>query len=347
MEIYTLDPGAFCSTFEASTMPEMTYHTYDHLGNTRVSYQWGAYISRRFILFIFFIITSFNCLAQSLTIELSVNWRVDTIHFDIPPLKSDNIVDVPFLKFTFRNHKEENVYFKKPFRPQALFPPVVFASLIKTSMDLADQVRLQNKEQCNKAAVVHIEEGWTVFSEETHNDYLNGVEYEIDGINDNLHSIHSVLSTQEMLNELHLNKQLFCFRYPEKEYISYRRACQLIYKEKERLGLKSRELIEYILSDDLILKDQVVNDYREEFIFLKAGEVYEIEVSLIAFYIIGGNYEFVFPVNTLKSFIMSHRLVRKDGKIEPSKTLELPRLVEDYTLFTGDFLTNTLKLEFK
>jgi RHS repeat-associated protein len=39
VSIFTLDPGAFCSTFDNTDMPDMKYHTYDHLGNLRVTYR--------------------------------------------------------------------------------------------------------------------------------------------------------------------------------------------------------------------------------------------------------------------------------------------------------------------
>ncbi len=39
VSIFTLDPGAFCSTFDNTDMPGMKYHTYDHLGNLRVTYR--------------------------------------------------------------------------------------------------------------------------------------------------------------------------------------------------------------------------------------------------------------------------------------------------------------------
>ncbi len=39
VEIFTLDPGAFCTTFDQTDMPGMKYHTNDHLGNLRVTYR--------------------------------------------------------------------------------------------------------------------------------------------------------------------------------------------------------------------------------------------------------------------------------------------------------------------
>jgi hypothetical protein len=39
VSIFTLDPGAFCSTFGPTDMPGMKYHTYDHLGNLQVTYR--------------------------------------------------------------------------------------------------------------------------------------------------------------------------------------------------------------------------------------------------------------------------------------------------------------------
>jgi hypothetical protein len=71
--------------------------------------------------------------------------------------------------------------------------------------------------------------------------------------------------------------------------------------------------------------------------FLKAGEIYEMDVSLIAFYIIGGSYEFFYPVKTIKSSFMKHSLTVMDGKIEPSKAIELPKSVEGYTFLLGIF----------
>lgn len=273
-----------------------------------------------------------------------MNCKIDTIHFDIPPLKSDTIIDVPFLKVTFQNLTGKNIYFKNPYQPKGQYPPIVPASMINTSMDLADQVRLSIIHQLGKSFIVEIEDGWSIYTEKTYSVYQRGEAYVSDAINDDLHNIYKVLLTQQVLNELGFGKQLSCFKYYGKGVIKYSQAFELIYTEKEKRG-KVKKDIEY-LSSDSISEDMVSKEYRDEFIFLKEGETYETEVSLIAFYIIGGSYEFIIPVNNLKGFFMSHKLVIKDGKTEPFKTIELPKSVEGYTLFTGDFLTNSVKVNF-
>jgi hypothetical protein len=118
----------------------------------------------RFFFFIYSTI-SITILAQNLSVGLSVNCKIDTIHFDIPPLKSDTIIDVPFLKFTFQNFTGKNIYLKNPYQPKGQYPPIVPASMINTSMDLADQVRLCIIHQLGRSFIVEIEDGWSIYTE--------------------------------------------------------------------------------------------------------------------------------------------------------------------------------------
>lgn len=119
----------------------------------------------RFFLFFIFSIITISTLAQKLSVGLSVNWKIDTIHFDIPPLKPDTMVYVPFLRLSYRNHTGKNIYFKKPFQLKGQYPPVVPGSMINTSMDLADQVRLCIIHQLGRSFIVEIEDGWSIYTE--------------------------------------------------------------------------------------------------------------------------------------------------------------------------------------
>ena len=286
---------------------------------------------RVFIIYLFCIMTS-GLLAQELSIELSIDWKKTEVQFDIPPMKPDTVVSIPYFKITYRNLARHNIYFKKLYSSKS-YPPVISASLICTSMDMAERAKLQNNYD-GVSHIVEIGDGWITYTEDTYAIYKSGEEHEFDIINDGLFEVYAALETQESLNELGLQKQLSCFKYPDKTVVSYREAQSLIFDEKEKRGLAKSQ--EYHFPDGSLKEEEILKEYSDQFVLLNPREAYEQEVNLIGFYLLGGSYEFTIPNHSLPSNVLG-----KDRR-----KIQLPKVVNGYQLYEGAFLTNTVTIEF-
>lgn len=287
-------------------------------------------MKRIVLINILFIMASVSGKAQGLALELSLNWKKAEVKFDLPPLKPDTTVYVPHLKLIYRNLTERRIYTKKLFQSNKIYPPVRLSSLINTEMDMAELAKLHFNYQ-EKFYNVEITDGWEVLKPGTD----TSVERELDNINDELWQIHAVLETQQALNKLGIQKQLSIFSYADKEVVSYREAQGSIFVEKEK-----RELLKpmkYGFPNRHLTQDEISGKYADGFVFLKPGETFEEEVSLIGFYLLGGNYEFILPNDSMPNYVVS----------DNGKKLSLPKVVNGYQLYEGFFFKNMIGIEIK
>ncbi len=284
---------------------------------------------RVFIIHIFCIM-AINMVAKSqeLSVELSVKWTKEKTALSILPFEPNDTVVFPILKFNYRNLTGGDIYFRNVYLDKLIYPRVVFASLTNTEMDLSDRAKVHAGYK-GKSYQVEIDESWEVYEQ----GFDSSKEHELNVINDDLWAIYTVLETQQLLNELGLQKQLSSFRYSDKEVVSYREARRLIFAEREKKGLDKSE--EVYFPNRPLTESEISGKYEDQFIFLKAGETYEQEVSLIGFYLLGGNYEFLIPSDSLYGYI-----VNKDGQ-----RIKLPKLVNGYQLYERDFLTNIVGIQ--
>lgn len=284
---------------------------------------------RVFIIHIFFIMAA-NMLvkAQELSVELSVKWTKEKTKLNILPFEPNDTVVFPILKFTYRNLTGRNIYFRNIYLDKLAYPRVVFASLTNTEMDLSDRAKVHARYK-GKSYQVEIDESWEAIEK----GFDVSKEHELNVINDDLWAIYTVLQTQQSLDSLALQKQLSSFGYFDKEVVSYREARRLIFAEREKMGLGKSE--EDHFPSRPLTESEISGTYEDQFVFLKAGETYEQEVSLIGFYLLGGNYEFFISGDSLPGYIIG-----KDG----NKT-NLPKLVNGYQLYERDFLTNKVGIK--
>jgi hypothetical protein len=266
--------------------------------------------------------------AQELSIELSVKWAKEKSELNIHPFAPNDTVRFPILKFTYRNLAGEDIYFRNIYLYKQAYPKVVVASLTNTEMDLSDRAKVHASYK-GKSYQVEISESWEVYEQ----GFDTSKEHELHVINDDLWAIYTVLETQQSLNELVLQKQLSSFGYSDKEFVSYKVARRLIFAEREKKGLAKSEEVHF--PNRPLTEYEIRGEYEDQFIFLKAGETYEREVNLIGFYLLGGSYEFVISNGSLYGYI-----INKDGQ-----RIKLPKLVDGYQLYEGDFLTNVVGIQ--
>lgn len=285
-------------------------------------------VMRVFFIHIFLFMACIAGQGQGLSLEISVEWRKTESKLNIPPIKADSLMVLPFLKLVYRNLTREDIYFKNLFDTEIKYPSVVLASLINTQMDLADRAKVHAK-YGSETFKVEIGEVWEVLT-------LNfdfSKEHENPIVNDDLFNIYEVLETQELLNALGVDKQLSCFNYSGKEIVSYRESQRLIFKVREKKKLVKS--LEVDFPNRPLTQDEITGEYSNRFIFLKRGKTYEQKIDLIGFYIIGGSFEFLITNTFLPGY-----LVRRDRQ-----KVNLPKVVNGHTLYNGVFLTNTLGIK--
>lgn len=285
---------------------------------------------RIFIIHIFcIVVTSFLAQAQELSIELSVEWTKSKIPLHIPPITPNDSIVFPMLKLTYRNLTQQDIYARKVFyRKNNDYPPVICVFLVNTDMDLADQVQIPFN-YYGTSYTVEIGKSWEVFEQ----GFDRAEEYEPDIINHHLCDIYAVLEAQQSLDKLGINKQLSCFRYPNREVVRYYEAQGLIFDEEEKRGLVTS--LENDFPNRPLTEDEINQEYADAFIFLKTGKTYEQKVSLIGFYLLGGNYEFLISDN----LSIAYSIGRQGQKIS------LPKLVNGYRRCEGPALTNTVRIK--
>lgn len=276
---------------------------------------------RVYLIYILFILVCNTGQSQGLSVELSVEWRRTEYQLRIPPIKSDTSIIIPILKLVYRNLSGEDIYFRNVNNSGSMYPNVVWASLDNTLMDLADRAKIHNSFE-GQSYKVEIGRAWEVIKPSI--DFWS--EHEPDIINDELFEIYEVLRTQQVLNDLGINKQLSCFDGHGKEILNYMEAQRLI-AEKGILSIGFQDI-----GNSGLAEDEIYRKYSDEFVFLKSWETYTQEIDLIGFYLLGGSFEFLITDTFLPDYIV--------GKNQ--QKISLPKIVNCYKLYEGVFLTNTV-----
>jgi len=87
------------------------------------------------------------------------------------------------------------------------------------------------------------------------------------------------------------------------------------------------------LTDSAILKNQ-----KEYFVFLKKGESFSEQFNLIGFYLLGGDYLFYIPDHSFVDYIFVES--------PQNEIIHLPLKVNEYSLYSGSFSSNKLRVKF-
>jgi hypothetical protein len=98
----------------------------------------------------------------------------------------------------------------------------------------------------------------------------------------------------------------------------------------------------YFRRDD-ISPDAILKNANKDFVFLKPEESYTENYNLIGFYLIGGNYEFYLP----KHYFVNYVYVDSLQIPILSQKMNLPKQINGYKLYSGDFKCNSVSVRFQ
>lgn len=208
--------------------------------------------------FVFFFLSTFIPLSsypQVVSVELSVEWQLEQVFLR---MLSSYALPVPYLLVTYRNLSNENVYLNKVI-PDEYFLPNTYSGLLNTEMQYDE--RVLNIGDYSKDKYVY---SLNYFSAEFCSTDQT-TDHELAVINNDLADLYMVLSLQKLLNEQGMQKQLRCFIYPDKEYVTYRKAAEMLGVHQTR-------------------------SKKNEMMFLEAKEFKQQKISLLGLMTVKGSY---------------------------------------------------------
>lgn len=267
---------------------------------------------------------------QEMSLGLSIEWRKAESGLPVSSLRFKSVKQIPYLKLTYKNLTGRDLYVKKPFDGQGSQPPLSMTFTLPTKLETETDCEQLFSSLPETDYKVQIRSSWEVSTLS----FDTSREHEPDPINDQLLEIYEILDVQASLNALGMRQQLPCFNDPDKGEISFRSARQLIFKEKKSLGIIEPLAMTY--PSRPLNAEEIAGEFSEAFVFLRAGEVYEQEISLAAFQLVGGNYEFMLSEESFQPHVIG-----KDGQ-----RYNLPSQVNGFQLYDKAFLTNQLKITF-
>jgi hypothetical protein len=90
----------------------------------------------------------------------------------------------------------------------------------------------------------------------------------------------------------------------------------------------------------------ILNIVKDQFVFLKPGECYVDTYNLIAFKLVGGSFTFCIDKNSLKDYVCTEPIWDKKQSKYVDIHVALPPEVGEYKLYSGDFNTNEIIIQF-
>lgn len=250
------------------------------------------------LIFFIGVLISSHSLSQSISVELAIEWKDEKIYLKDSVLNKDK--PIPYLVITYRNLSKEKVCLEGVFSDNEYYLPNGIAGLMNTNLQY-DELAMKIGHYSGENYVFRIN-GLVV-----EYDTLNqNIENESAIINDDLFYLYCVLDLQRKLNVKGVEKQLRCFSYPNKDYITYREAKRL-------------------LENNSVKKIQ-----QSSVFFLNPEEVKQQKLSLIGMMLTGGTFSF--RIDNLSVLTPDYR----------ANTKKKPCLV----LRNENILTNIIKVSF-
>ncbi|WP_340199035.1 hypothetical protein [Ascidiimonas sp. W6] len=279
-------------------------------------------------------------MAQNVVLETKLIWkkRESVVLPENPIFEQEK--QIPFLVFRFKNQTGEAIYFPKPVISDIWQLPKVNGSL-----DVTDRLeRIDNNSSLqslyskfhNHAFHVYFQgldeySGGLVLLEKSA-DEEEEIEYPM--VNSELAVFYKILQTQLKLDHYNTGRRLHFFLGTQKQLISYKEAQQLLQTIEQR----PEPLLQFT---ELATKTFSIKDNKEQFIFLKAGESYEVQLNLIGFKLLGASYEFEMATKELKGLVYGAAEWDEVKKQWVRKKLPLPASVGDFNCYIGEITTNS------
>lgn len=259
-------------------------------------------------------IATINIAAQTISIELSVSWKLEKNIF------SDDSINTPFLNITYRNNSDTNIYMKRIMAKPLNKPTVTVNSQQQETLDTIKCRLLTKAKNSLGYSSISQDQNYIVDIAKTQSFYNSQwdivnekdtcIECEVDVINDVINNIY-----------------------------------QYIYFEKHLEPLDGYKLsfVESDITIENIVNNEIVNKC---FVFLKSGEFQTDTFDISPFQLTKGNFLFSTNRNELVDYVSTQYSWNEIKKQYVEQHIKLPDEILGYKLYDGNFLTNEVKVNF-
>lgn len=294
-------------------------------------------------LIVFILLFFFISIKAQVSIELAIEWREENNYLSIPIIDKGNKIIVPYLKYTYKNLGNIDVFFLDILGLEKYPILTGFQDLINPMPEVTESIKkVSNYRNLNFKIItkpnVSIESDrisiWSAILEDNADSKMNLY------FMDDYYDIYQVLELQDKINKISSSYMLSCFNYPKRKIISVIEARKLVSKKlpnlKTSLNWFNKECV---FSDSLMALI-----LTEKCIFLKKGEAKTGFASLIGFYILKGNFTFYIDnspsPNTLEKTFYDY-----SNKRYNHENINIPNSYNGYTLYKDTFISNSISIK--
>ena len=257
-----------------------------------------------------------NLYAQTITLSSEIVWGKKDVYL----LDYDN-VNVPFLRFKYKNNTADSIYFYNSLRNEGYFPEYLFFSynpgfLINISVQTEWKTLMTSfPNWSDNEYVINIAKedefnyyGLSFLLYKKGETKINREAVEASDEHYILRVLMSLLKQQLMLDRDNTNLQFEYFHHPEKDsslekHLEYCKSLKLQTFEKQMEELSKKSVY-------------------DNCVFLNPSESFSFEYDLTPFFLLKGSYHFIIKPKMPKSVVLFENHV-------------LPKVYKGYKLFTG------------
>jgi hypothetical protein len=295
---------------------------------------------KQYLIFFLFFLFFAKLTAQDISIEFSIEWK-DKLDFQFKEFKNGNIHPA-YLNITYRNVSDKPLYCLKITEGEAGLPEILwFYDAIAYP---APRFLLNvNDDFFKRRYFVGFKSNpwyWMGLTWDIRNDTTD-IEYKI--IKETRERpVYDIVTEggptgviggdTAILNDWLTENLYGIYHYIQDHYYP---------KIQKKIGKDGKEQTYHYSSD--ITEDSIMNNSIDKFVFLKSGETCVDKYNLIGFQITGGT--FTFQLDDTKSLDYVE-VCKTEHTVNHYLIKQLPKKVGEYELFSGEFFTNQIRVQF-
>jgi len=316
-----------------------------------------------------------NCqltIAQTLAIELSIDWKEQETFFNLGRLKNQTKANIPYLTIRYKNLTDESIYFFNGLNEVSdtleLWPFIMPQTHILRDLDIKTALKHSDTTLFFGNYNVFINEriGWFFAEKNKFSNHIidslkihnlsqkiayyekekmeNPNNYSVDTLVEFLYYLQTIFYYQDIITRKYPNKQLLFFNNPNKKKISMEKARNILNKEDKK-AMKQLVKQRRPYSDSEIAQGIIPVGIKNKLIFLRPQEEYTMHFNLISFYLLGGN--FIFNMKWLKGTNKAFYLYYDKDGTTWHRDITMPEKLNGYKFFIGDVDIESVELNVK
>jgi hypothetical protein len=300
---------------------------------------------KQYVCLIFLFLFFAKLEAQDISIEFSIEWK-NELDFQFKELKNDNIHPA-YLCIAYRNISNKPLYCLKITEGKVDLPEILCLGNYSKSYPAPKFLLNANDDYFKRHYYVGFKSNphynmnltWDIRNDTADIEYKVIMEtrerpiYDVvtEGSPIGVIGGDTVTLNDWLFSELNdIYNFIFCHYYPEIQ---------------EKIGKDGKKQTCHYSFD--ITQDTIMNNSIDKFVFLKPSETYVDRYNLIGFQITGGTFTFQLDDTKSLNYVETEPVYTDDKPtIDYYLKKQLPLKMGKYELFTGEFLTNKVSVQF-